>query len=94
MSNVNKVIIRQLIRVPLVTSPPIDAYLEDEDINVFYERWETGIDKFGWEEKVLHRGGVSSITCEMANSIPRSQLIKIYGVRRASRLLEEIKGVE
>lgn len=86
-------VIRQIVRSEFNSSPPVDNYLSEDDIEVVYDRWDEGVDKFGWQEKIFMRGNITSITCDMVKQRDRRELVKIYGVRRASRMKEAVQGV-
>lgn len=66
-----------------VRSPDIDGFLLNGDVEVLYGRW-----KAAWEAPIALAVGVTSITCDMVVDVGFQDLAKIYGVRRAKRLLE------
>ena len=69
-----------------VRSPDIDGFLLNGDVEVLYGRW-----KAKWEAPVALAAGVISITCDMVVDVGFQDLTKIYGVRRAKRLLDAAK---
>ncbi len=69
-----------------VRSPDIDGFLLNGDVEVLYGRW-----KAKWEAPVALAAGVISITCDMVVDVGFQDLTKIYGVRRAKRLLDASK---
>ncbi len=83
----------QLVRVRRGSSyargRDIDVYLSEGDTEVLYKRWRKS-----WAEPIGLRGGIESITCEMILEIPRTDLVKVYGVMRATRLIKAAKQGE
>ena len=81
------------------TSPAVDLYLKDnegnptEDLIKLYDRWGTGVTKFGWAEPVSMRGGISAITVAMIRNVPEEQLLKIYFKKVTQRILDSIARV-
>ncbi len=67
-----------------VRSPDIDGFLPDGDVEVLYKRWKAE----KWGNPITLSGGTLSITCDMVAEIGFQDLTKIYGVRRAKRLLD------
>jgi hypothetical protein len=67
-----------------VRSPDVDGFLLNGDIEILYGRWKAG----KWGEPVALAAGVTSITCDMVVDVGFQDLTKIYGVRRAKRLLD------
>jgi hypothetical protein len=67
-------------------SADIDGWLSENDVEVLYKRWRKS-----WPEPVEFRGGVQSITCDLVLEIEYKQLVKTYGVQRASRLIKAAK---
>lgn len=70
-----------------VRSPDIDGFLLNGDVEVLYGRWKAG----KWGSPVALAVGVTSITCNMVLDVGFQGLSKVYGVRRAKRLLDASK---
>lgn len=70
-----------------VRSPDIDGFLLNGDVEVLYSRWKAE----KWGTPIALAAGVTSITCDMVVEIGFQDLTKIYGVRRAKRLLDAAK---
>ncbi len=70
-----------------VRSPDIDGFLPEKDVEVLYGRWKAE----KWGSPIALAAGVSSITCNMVVDVGFQGLSKIYGVRRAKRLLDASK---
>lgn len=66
-----------------VRSPDVDGFIPTGDVEVLYGRW-----KATWEAPIVFSGGTLSITCDMVVDVGFQALTKIYGVRRAKRLLD------
>jgi hypothetical protein len=67
-----------------VRSPDVDGFLPDGDVEVLYVRWKAA----KWGTPIMLSGGTPSITCDMVVDVGFQALTKIYGVRRAKRLLD------
>ncbi len=70
-----------------VRSPDIDGFLLNGDVEVLYGRWKAE----KWGSPVALAVGVNSITCNMVLDVGFQGLSKIYGVRRAKRLMDASK---
>ena len=70
-----------------VRSPDVDGFLPEKDVEVLYGRWKSE----KWGAPITLRGGTLSITCDMIVEVGFQGLSKIYGVRRAKRLLDASK---
>lgn len=79
--------------VPFRRSPAIDIYLGEEDVKVLYEKWGTGVAKFGWSEPISMRGGIFTISVKMLKEIPESELLKVYYKKRTQRIMDAIAPV-
>lgn len=81
-------------RMPIKnTSPAIDLYIHGEDLKVIYDRWGTGHTKYGWDEPVSMRGGITAITVIMMKKIPAEQLEKIYFKKRTQLIVNAMSRV-
>lgn len=80
-------------RVRRMSSPAIDLYLPQEELDVIYDRWGQGVTQFGWDIPLSMRGGITTITCEMVKKVPLSQLEKVYYKKRTQRILNAIARV-
>ena len=70
-----------------VRSPDVDGFLPEKDVEVLYGRWKSE----KWGTPIALSGGTLSITCDMVVEVGFQGLSKIYGVRRAKRLLDASK---
>lgn len=75
-------------QVPARRAPAIDLYIDGKLRDDIYERWGTGVSKFGWPTPISMRGGINTITVKMIREIPRKELEKVYFKRRTKKLLE------
>ncbi|HDK27608.1 MAG TPA: hypothetical protein ENG48_11065 [Candidatus Atribacteria bacterium] len=85
--------IKTVRKVKKNTSLAIDLYLSKEDLKVIYDRWGTGVTKFGWDIPISMRGGISTITCAMMKKIPFEQLKKVFYTKRAQRIMDAMSRV-
>lgn len=79
--------IRRRTKRLAVRSPDVDGFLPNKDVEVLYGRWKAE----KWGAPVALAAGVTSITCDMVVEVGFQDLSKIYGVRRAKRLLDASK---
>ncbi len=84
MSDIQNVQIRRRTSRLAVRSPDVDGFVPDKDVEVLYGRWKAG----KWGAPIMLSGGIPSITCDMVVDVGFQALTKIYGVRRAKRLLD------
>ena len=77
------------------TSPAINMYFEDvpKELKTIYDRWGTGVTKFGWDIPISMRGGISTITVEMLKKVPEKQLLKIYFKKRTQLIVNAMSRV-
>lgn len=61
----------------------IDQYLDDEDVEILYERWK---DK--WALPLEYPGSQYAITCDMIAGAPLDELVATYGKKRSLRYIE------
>lgn len=80
-------------KVPQNRMPPVDSYLTEDDLQVLYDRWGTGVTKYGWADPVSMRGGIITITVKQLKDTPVEELEKIYYPTRAKRILEAVANV-
>lgn len=82
-------------QVPARRAPAVDIYLEDnqELLKELYDRWGTGISKYGWASPISMRGGISTITVKMIKDIPQEELEKVYYKRKTKQILDAIENV-
>lgn len=83
----------QLVRVrsgsSYARSRDIDVHLSSNDVEMLYKRWRNK-----WGNPVGFRGGIESITSELILDVPRKDLVRVYGVRRTTRLIKAAKQGE
>ena len=79
--------IRRLTKRLAVRSPDVDGFLLNGDTEILYGRWKDE----EWGAPIQLSGGITSITCDMVVEIGFQNLTKVYGVRRAKRLLDASK---
>jgi hypothetical protein len=79
--------IRRRTKRLAVRSPNIDGFLLNGDTAVLYGRWKAE----RWGAPLQFSGGITSITCNMIVDVGFQDLAKVYGVRRAKRLLDAAK---
>ena len=79
--------IRRLTKRLAVRSPDVDGFLLNGDTEILYGRWKDE----EWGAPIQLSGGIKSITCDMVVEIGFQNLTKVYGVRRAKRILEASK---
>ena len=75
------------------TSPAINLYLPEEDLEVIYNRWGQGVTKFGWDIPLSMRGGIFTISCLMMKKIPVEQLTKIFNIKLTKRIVDAMSKV-
>lgn len=75
------------------SSPPVDLYLEEDDVERIYEVWGEGVQRFNWEVPITLRGGIKTITMDMIRDIPREELEDIFYKRRTQKIMEALKHV-
>lgn len=85
---VTKVFYRQGTCLPIGTI--IDAYLDENDCRVLYEKWRSD-----WPEPLAFSGNQKAITASMILEVPIKQLVVVYKRALANRLHEAAqKNVE
>jgi len=77
-------IIRRRTTRLAVRSPDIDGFLPKSDVEMLYTRW----DDDSWGKPLMLHGNIPSITCDQVKEVGFQDLSKVYGVRRAKRLID------
>lgn len=67
----------------------IDAYLEEPLVKLLYEKWNDD-----WGAKLEFPGRIYAITAEMILEVPRGELFRTYGPKRAQELLDTAEKVK